>query len=54
MAALPHGYGGADRTDPARREDEPEVARGGVEVVLDDVRQQNLDRTHEREVGDRR
>src|SRR6478735_7064567 len=42
MASLTHQHCRADRADAARREDEPEVAGRGVQLVLDHVRQQHL------------
>ncbi len=54
MAALPHDQRGADRPDAPGREDEPEVAGRGVQLILHEVRQQHLGRAHEGEIGDRR
>ena len=53
MAALPHDQRGADRPDASGCEDEPEVACRGVQLILDEVRQQHLGRAHEGEVGNR-
>ena len=54
LATLTHDERRADRADAAGGEDEPERAGGGVQVVLDDVREQDLRRAQEREVRERR
>ena len=51
---VPHHHGGEHRPDAAEREDEPEVARRPVHVVLDDERQQDLGGTPEDQVRERR
>ena len=51
---VPHHHGGEHRADAAEREDEPEIARRPVHVVLDDERQQDLGGTPEDQVRERR
>ena len=54
MPALPHDQIAAQiGADAPGGEDEAEVARRRVQLVLDDVREQHLGRAHEGEVGDR-
>ena len=51
---LPERHRGQDRGEASGAEDEPEIARGGLEIVLDDVGDQHLHRAHEQQVGDGR
>jgi hypothetical protein len=48
----PSAVAARDRCESPGSEDKAEIARRAVEVVLDDVRHENLDRPHEEQVGD--